>query len=253
MKGNPLRHPLIIVTGASVVSATFFAGRWAFTGTPTYGFLIWNLILAWVPLFFAWLASRWRHYRLLLLSHAGLWLLFLPNAPYLLTDLIHLGRWRAIPLWYDLLMLLVFAATGLLLGFFSLNIMQDLVVELFGLVAGRLFAVASLALCSFGVYLGRFLRWNSWDLLAHPYQLWSDILALVSDPLRHWQPWIFILVQAAVLWLGYALLAAIRHSGPLPRGGHRIERSSISGKALDRRPVYVQRAQPNVNRANHLL
>lgn len=217
MNQRSLFFPIFVLAVSSTLSMALFVGRWAYTGIPTYRFLLWNLFLAWVPVFFAWLARRWRHLPLLLLLHTGFWLLFLPNAPYLLTDLIHLGRWRGISLWYDLLLLLLFAFTGLFLGFFSLSMMQDLVSDLFGWAIGWLFAAATLALSSFGVYLGRFLRWNSWDLLTHPHWLLRDILALVRDPLLHWQPWAFTLLLAVILCLGYGTLAAARHLNPLPR------------------------------------
>ena len=210
----PLLLSLAILAGGSAVAVALFAGRWAYTGVPAFGFLLWNLLLAWTPLFFAWLARRWRHYSLLLLLHSGLWLLFLPNAPYLLTDIIHLGRWSGISLWYDLLLLLIFALTGLFLGFFSLSLMQALVTDLLGALAGWFFAAATLALSSFGVYLGRFLRWNSWDLLTRPHWLLRDILDLVRHPLHHWQPWAFILLLALTLYLGYGALAIARHLAP---------------------------------------
>jgi len=221
MKRYPLLLPLFLLAGSSALSVALFAGRWAYTGAPAYRFIPWNLILAWVPVFFAWLAHRWRHYRLLMLLHGGLWLLFLPNAPYLLTDLIHLGKASGISLWYDLLLLLLFAFNGLFLGFFSLSLMQDLVTDLLGATIGWLFATTTLALSSFGVYLGRFLRWNSWDLLTRPHWLLRDILGLLRDPFLHWRPWAFILLMALILCLGYGTLAAARQLGPVPRRAKR--------------------------------
>lgn len=210
-----LVFPLLALGGASALSVALFFGRFLLTGTPTYGFLLWNLLLAWMPVVMAWMAGRWRHYGPLLLLHSALWLLFLPNAPYLLTDLIHLGRGGGFSLWYDLLMLLTFALTGLFLGFFSLSLMQDLVTAWLGAAAGWLFAATVLALSSFGVYLGRFLRWNSWDLLTNPQWLLRDVLALVRNPLLHWQPWAFILLLTLMLGLAYVALA-----GRPARAGH---------------------------------
>ena len=211
MKKLSFLFPLLTLAGSSTVVVVLYIARFWHTSSPAYGFLLWNLFLAWLPVFFAFLASRWQRSPLLLLMHSSLWLLFLPNAPYLLTDLIHLGRWDGISPWYDLLMLLLFALTGLLLGFFSLSMMQDLVSERLGVMAGWLFAGTALALSSFGVYLGRFQRWNSWDLLTHPQWLLRDILALLRDPLAHWQPWGFIVLLALTLSFIYFVLEGRRY------------------------------------------
>lgn len=210
MKKLSFLFPLLALAGSSALVVTMYVTRFLHTASPAYGFLLWNLFLAWLPVLFAWLASRWRRYPPLLLLHSSLWLLFLPNAPYLLTDLIHLGRWGGISPWYDLLMLMLFALTGLLLGFFSLSTMQDLVTERLGVMAGWLFAGTALALSSFGVYLGRFGRWNSWDLLTQPHWLLRDILSLVRDPLAHWQPWGFIVLLALTLTFIYVILEGRR-------------------------------------------
>jgi uncharacterized membrane protein len=142
------------------------------TGDAYYRFLIWNLILAWVPLVLA-MAAYGRARRRVDLTVAVLlvpWLLFFPNAPYLLTDFIHLGEGPA-PLWYDALMLSAFAWTGLLLGFASLYLVQMILRRAFGTVAAWLGVVMALSLGSIGVYVGRFIRFNSWDALLHPIRV----------------------------------------------------------------------------------
>jgi uncharacterized membrane protein len=142
------------------------------TGDAYYRFLIWNLILAWVPLVLA-MAAYGRARRRVDLTVAVLlvpWLLFFPNAPYLLTDFIHLGEGPA-PLWYDALMLSAFAWTGLLLGFASLYLVQMILGRAFGTVVAWLGVVVALSLGSIGVYVGRFIRFNSWDALLHPIRV----------------------------------------------------------------------------------
>ena len=134
------------------------------TGDAYYRFLVWNLILAWVPLVLAMVAYG-RARRRVDLTVAVLlvpWLLFFPNAPYLLTDFIHLGEGPA-PLWYDALMLSAFAWTGLMLGFASLYLVQMILRRAFGTVVAWLGVVVALSLGSIGVYVGRFIRFNSWD------------------------------------------------------------------------------------------
>jgi uncharacterized membrane protein len=152
--------------------------RVVYSGSPHYGALIWNLFLAWIPFVLALVVYdgfRRGASRTLLLAGGALWLLFFPNAPYLLTDFIHLGEGPA-PLWYDALMLSAFAWTGLLLGFASLALVQAIVRRRFGPRAGWLSVLAALGLAGVGVYLGRFVRFNSWDALLHPIRV-VDVLA----------------------------------------------------------------------------
>jgi uncharacterized membrane protein len=175
---------------ASVVGMGLLAARAVVTQSLGALYLPWNLFLAWLPLGLAlltrWLALAHPPRRWLLVLTGAAWLLFLPNAPYILTDLIHLTRVRpgpAAPLWFDLLLHLTVATTGLLLGFASLAVMQGLVSRAWGRLAGWGFAVASLALSGLGIYIGRFLRWNSWDVLVAPGPLLADVTQRLANPL----------------------------------------------------------------------
>jgi uncharacterized membrane protein len=142
---------------------------------------------------------------------ALLWLLFFPNAPYVLTDLIHL-RQHSVPVWYDLLLLLSFAWTSLMFGFVSLADMQRLIQQRFNATVGWLFAVAAVLLGSFGIYLGRFLRWNSWDVITEPRQLAWDIFERVANPLAYTHTFGFTVLLAAFLLLAYLTLQFFRPS-----------------------------------------
>jgi uncharacterized membrane protein len=170
----PGRRTLAIVAllAASALCVATVELRTHETGDAYYRFLVWNLILAWVPLVLA-MAAYGRARRRVDLTVAVLlvpWLLFFPNAPYLLTDFIHLGEGPA-PLWYDALMLSAFAWTGLLLGFGSLYLVQMILRRAFGTVVAWLGVVVALSLGSIGVYVGRFIRFNSWDALLHPIRV----------------------------------------------------------------------------------
>ncbi len=159
--------------------------------TLTYAFLVWNLFLAWVPyLSGLWAASLHQRYPArwwMLMIPGALWLSFFPNAPYIVTDFLHLQeRERApIPLWYDIGMFTVFAWTGLLLAVFSLRTMQTLVKSFLGSAASWLFVIGSLGLSGLGIYIGRFLRWNSWDLLLHPHSVLADVIIRLANPWNH--------------------------------------------------------------------
>jgi uncharacterized membrane protein len=173
---------------ASAFCIATLVARWVYSEPGAYGFLAWNLFLAWIPLVAAFFVYdlQQRGARLgRLLPLAAVWLLFLPNAPYLLTDLIHLGVRDDAPLWFDLVLFSAFAWTGGLLGFLSVYLLQVVVRRTAGEVWSWAFVSISLLACAFGIYLGRSLRWNSWEVLTNPGPLASDIWARVSDPLAH--------------------------------------------------------------------
>jgi uncharacterized membrane protein len=149
-----------------------------------YHFLLWNLTLAWVPLLLALVIyDRYRRGASLLplLPLAGLWLLFLPNAPYILTDFVHLSAGHPAPLWLDGATVSAFAWTGLLLGFVSLYLVHAVARHRFGTTRAWCFVAGVLGLVSFGVCLGRFLRWNSWDVVTQPGQRWAQFLPHLHD------------------------------------------------------------------------
>ena len=163
------------------------AARIAYSDTGRYTSLIWNLFLAWIPFVLAYLAHAMSWKKLLLYLvlpvTAFLWLIFFPNAPYILTDLNHLAKeTTSAPLWYDVILMVWFSWTGLLLGLVSLYLMHDIIQRTFGRWLGWVFVFAVSGLSSFGVYLGRFVRFNSWDLLGDPKEIAVTILGLAIDP-----------------------------------------------------------------------
>jgi len=142
-----------------------------------FGFIVWNLVLAWIPVLFAFviyvLHTLGAHRRSLIVVCAVIWFLFYPNAPYLVTDLIHIKWGPESPIWFDLLLMMTVAWTGLLLGNISLYLMQEVIRVWRGRAAGWLFSAGMLALGSIGVFVGRFWRWNSGDVLFDPIKLAS--------------------------------------------------------------------------------
>jgi len=172
---------------ASLMCVLMVAARMSYSDSARYTNLVWNLFLAWIPfvLSFAafFLSLRRRLLYLVIPVTAFLWLLFFPNAPYILTDLQHLARESPdAPLWYDVIMLVWFAWTGLLLGLVSLYFMHEIMHRTFGRAVGWAFVLLVSGLSSFGVYLGRFGRFNSWDFLQAPGEIAVSILGLVIDP-----------------------------------------------------------------------
>jgi uncharacterized membrane protein len=165
-----------------VAIALFLVGAWR-NHSSEYWYLIWNLFLAWLPLVFAFTLSRflkkrpWVSWQGVLLSI--LWLGFLPNSFYMLSDFIHLGGVVRVDLVFDVIMFSSFAITGLTLGFTSLYLIHIELLKRIRFVRAHLTIAVVLLLCGFAIYLGRNLRWNSWDILVNP----SGILFSVSDPI----------------------------------------------------------------------
>ena len=179
------------------------------TGSPHFLFLIWNLFLACVPLASSRAlasmnrrgASKWTQCTLF-----GLWLLFLPNAPYIVTDLVHASPPAGILSWYDLGILLSCAGAGLLVGYLSVLDMQRLIEDRFGITAGWLMAGSALLLSGFGVYLGRVMRWNSWDVVTNPVGLFGSIGDFLLNARVHVHTYLITLLFGMGLTLGYAAL-----------------------------------------------
>lgn len=174
---------LASLAGLTLLVYAMVGVRVLYSGSPHYGALVWNLFLAWIPLGLALLVydgARRGRGGLLLLGGGALWLLFFPNAPYIVTDLKHLRTWDQMPIWYDAVLVCAAAWAGLALGFASLYLMQSVVRRLAGSANAWFFVLAVLALSSFGIYLGRFRRWNSWDLLVRPEALLSDVVTVVD-------------------------------------------------------------------------
>jgi len=146
--------------------------------------MIWNLFLAWIPFVLAYLAYAlsWKRPLLYFIIpiFAFLWLIFFPNAPYLITDLENLGDgFGEVPVWYDIMLVIWFSWTGLLLGVVSLYLMQEIVKNVFGKLFGWVFVFTVSVLSSVGVYLGRFLRFNSWDIWQSPVEVLRDSYRLL--------------------------------------------------------------------------
>jgi uncharacterized membrane protein len=189
------------------------------TGNPNFRYLIWNLFLAWIPFALAVVVyDRWRRRRtgILLLALGALWLLFFPNAPYIATDFVHLERDPLAPYWYDAVTIASFAWMGLLLGFASLYLVQTVVRQWRGEVASWIFAVVALALGSLGIYLGRFLRLNSWDALEHPSVLPRIAHAVARDPFAYQEAIAVTVLFTLALSFAYFLLYSFAALGLEP-------------------------------------
>ena len=153
--------------------------RVKFTQSITYMFLIWNLFLAGTPYAMSQLikSNNWiKNTTIPLIMTLFIWLLFLPNAPYIITDLIHLNHINSNLIWFDALLIFLFASNGLLLAILSMVDVYTILKDKWSYIVASLSIVLISLLSGFGIYLGRYLRWNSWELFTKPYHLLQDIL-----------------------------------------------------------------------------
>jgi len=198
---------------ASATSTVLVTARVLRTGRLTYAFLVYNLFLAWIPLGFAAAADRFDRWRSragtgLTVLCAAAWLVFLPNAPYLMTDLMHLRVQGNRLFWLDLTVLQAFAWTGLALGFVSLMIVQRLVARHVGRLLSWAFACATIAASAFGIYLGRFRRWNSWDVVRDPTGLMADVAGTLLHPFANAHVLAYCAILSAFLLTAYVVVSA---------------------------------------------
>jgi uncharacterized membrane protein len=222
--------PMMALVFASAVSIVLVMARVVFSKNIHYAFLIWNLLLAWLPLLFALLACDqlkeagrpgWRFG-----AFTAAWLLFFPNAPYILTDLTHLRVTLRLNehtlFWVDLSLILTCALTGLVIGFVSLYLMQALVRRRFGTMLSWVFIAAIAALSSFGICVGRFLRFNSWDPVVKPGEMYESISSFVLS-LANPGSIAFPVLFATFLFTAYLMLYALTHLSPaqLPAASER--------------------------------
>ena len=184
------------------------------SGTSYFLFLNWNLFLAAIPYFLTSSISSiktGRKQQLKIIGVSMIWLLFFPNAPYILTDLFHLGIASSVPKWFDLILIISFAWTGLLFGFLSLMKIEKLYTFFFTNKQVAWLSSCILFLASFGVYLGRFLRWNSWDIINNPGHLFNDITDRVVNPFDHPRTWGVTILFGILLNIIYWTIKLLRN------------------------------------------
>jgi len=197
-----------LLLGSAAWCALYLA-RVHYCGHFTYGFLVWNLFLAWVPWALALAVEQAvrRDWKALALPLMLGWVLFLPNAPYVLTDFVHLRLRSPVPLWFDVLMLGTAALTGLLAGAFSLRRIEDSFRGKINPWLLRAGLWSTIVAAGFGIYLGRFERLNSWDLFVEP----SEVLRSLSHLL---QPRALVVTLACAGLLGITYVGIADRSTP---------------------------------------
>lgn len=193
----------------SALSCSLLIGRLLCTQQLSFTFLVWNLFLALTPLFIALridkLSNRYEYYKGIIGLLLLLWLLFLPNAPYILTDFIHLRQRYQVPMWFDAVLIFSFAITGLFSGIVSLYIVHRVMRKIVSGLISNLTLVTIFILSGFGVYLGRVERWNSWDLFTNPAALLKNSLHNLDNTKAISMTLVFALITGLSYFVFYYL------------------------------------------------
>lgn len=179
---------------------------------PTFVFLLFNLFLAWIPYVTALKIEQMQRLgarRIAVLAWMPLWLAFLPNAPYLITDFVHFRDRPPVPFWYDLTLFFAAACTGLALGLLSLYEVHRVLKQWFSRLLAAFLLLAAMGLSGFGVWLGRFQRWNSWDIVARPDALLRDLAETFTTRHELVHAAGISLLLSGILLIGYGITATM--------------------------------------------
>lgn len=208
-----LFYPVLL---SSLLGVAFFTVRALWSDSLLHKFMMWNLFLAWIPYLCALgmavlhqrRAAAWQY-----LIPALVWLLFFPNAAYLVTDLVNLMELPPVPYWYDIAFFATLAWTGLLLAVASLQIVQRMVKDARGAFWGWVVVLFVIGLNGVGIYLGRFLRWNSWDILTDPMQILRDAVMPFLHPIAYRHSVAVMIVFSVLLFVCYLSILSFSARG----------------------------------------
>jgi len=197
-----------LVYSFTLFSITLLTYRIIKSGGLSYIFLAWNLFLALIPW---WISNYLKQKEILQLKHIpllGAWLLFIPNSPYILTDLFHLKPRSYLPLWFDLVLVLSFALIGMIVFLKSLKDMFAILKVHVNPMLFSLLIPIVFWLIAFGLYLGRYLRFNSWNVVNHPFQLIRQSFDILfeKDTIG------FTLIFSVFMWFLYYITLSVNQN-----------------------------------------
>ena len=194
---------LLILSGFSVFLSLC---RIIYTAQYMYAFLLWNLFLAFIPWIIANILEYKNFHKRREIPIMILWLLMFPNAPYLFTDLIHLGKNPFAPRWFDITLLLSYGITGFAFGYFSLKKIEGKLKKYFPRIKPVFIKAFILYLSSYGIYMGRFLRWNSWNIFTSFLPLIKDVFKTIKHPVQNAAAWGFTILFGTLLTILFFIL-----------------------------------------------
>lgn len=195
---------IIILTILAVVLNILRVIIW---GKMSFVYILWNIFLAFIPFIISSLllsfSKEEKLNKIIFIIGIILWIIFIPNAPYIITDFIHLGVTRSVPIIYDILLLFSSASLGLILGFNSLFHIEQIIKTKYPKHITSLFMGIIMIMISFGVYLGRFLRFNSWDIFINHISFVNNIWKIFSQAATHMEVYIYTGLFFFSLYLSY--------------------------------------------------
>lgn len=208
MKISPISKMLLL---SITFSMSLLLVRFYYSSTFDYSFYGWNTFLAAIPYVCSTQLLKLKKMNVLAVLLLLMWLLFFPNAPYIITDLFHYEERLPVPYWYDLVLVISAAWNGLILGMVSLMNVEKFLSRYFKPLWVRVCEIGSLLLCSYGVFIGRFLRFNSWDLITDPRILVYTSAHHVLLPQHYSKLWVFTLLFSVFLGIIYFTLQNLPH------------------------------------------
>ncbi|RAJ03963.1 putative membrane protein [Chitinophaga skermanii] len=195
-----------MVHAMSVFAVLQVAVRIALTGQTAFLGMVWNLFLAYIPFFLSnglMKMERVRNSNFLLMLCTLAWVFFLPNAPYMLTDFLHFSTDASVPAWMDIILFFSFSYAGLMLCFISIKEIESGLRKRFATWQVFVFVEMMMILCAIGVYIGRYIRFNSWDVIMQPFELVETSWKLLFVPSFHSDFWAFTIYLTVLMSILY--------------------------------------------------
>lgn len=196
----------------SVISLTILAVvlnilRVIIWGKMSLIYILWNILLAFIPFFISFillsLSKEKKLNKIIFIVGFILWMLFIPNAPYIVTDFIHLGEIRSVPMIYDVFLIFSSASVGLMLGFHSFFHIEQIIKTKYSPRVTSLIMGLIMIIISFGIYLGRFMRFNSWDVFVNHTSLIKNIWKIFSQSTTNIEVYLYTGLFFFFLYLSY--------------------------------------------------
>jgi len=174
------------ITSLLILAVVLNILRVLFFSNTAFLYILWNIFLAFIPFIISSIlvlrTNKNNISKIFFVAGLILWFLFLPNAPYVITDFIHLGRIHAVPIMFDIFVLFTSAWVSLLMGLYSLVNIEKIFLLRFTKKVTNIVMVLIILFASFGMYLGRYLRFNSWDFFVSHNYLITSIMKIVKEP-----------------------------------------------------------------------
>ena len=183
--------------------AILLIARFYYTKTLFFGFYVWNTFLALIPIALSSLLLNQKIANLVSFFIFIIWLLFFPNAAYLVTDILHFKERKDVPLWFDLVLVIQASWVGLYCAIISLKHVEIFLGKHFNFKLVFVLISLIILLASYGVYLGRFLRFNSWDFIVQPQVIIITSFDRLLHPFAHFSTWAFVFLFGFFVGLQY--------------------------------------------------